>query len=85
MAMFWTEVPIAIIVVALRMYARFRIKATGLDDWFMVITLVSVPPTLRIRFVDSGPDFIRSCCDSSHLSGSSRRRSSSLLLDRDPS
>lgn len=43
MAMFWTEVPIAIIVVAMRIYSRFKIKATGIDDWVMVITLVSIP------------------------------------------
>ena len=43
MAMFWTEVPIAIIVVALRIYSRFKIKATGIDDWVMIITLVSIP------------------------------------------
>ena len=44
MAMFWTQVPIAIIVVSLRIYARFKIKAIGVDDWFMIIALVSMPP-----------------------------------------
>lgn len=44
MAMFWTEVTIAVIVVAMRMYSRFKIKATGVDDWIMVLTLVRMPP-----------------------------------------
>ena len=40
MAMFWTEVPIAILFVAMRMYSRFKLRNMGLDDWMMVITLV---------------------------------------------
>ena len=40
MAMFWTEVPIGVIFVAMRMYSRFKLRNTGLDDWMMVFTLV---------------------------------------------
>lgn len=42
MAMFWTELPIAVLFVGLRMYSRFRLRNTGVDDWIMVVTLVGI-------------------------------------------
>ena len=45
MAMFWTEVPIAMAFVAMRIYSRLKLHNTGYDDWMMVITLVGSPPT----------------------------------------
>lgn len=54
MAVFWTEAPIAIIVVALRTYSRYKIKAIGLDDWMMIITLDSIE-NLLIIFCGSIP------------------------------
>ena len=82
MAMFWTEVPIAIIVVALRTCSRFKIKATGIDDWMMIVTLVSMPP-----FYSSYPmnnslsDTFHSSRYRCNLHGSAWGSSSSLLLD----
>ena len=40
MAIYWTQVGIAIIIVATRLYTRQRMKITGIDDWLMLITLV---------------------------------------------
>ena len=80
MAMFWTEVPIAIIVVAFRIYSRYKIKATGLDDWIMIATLVSLAhhPSYRIskRLLDS----IYSSRHSCNIYGPPRRSSPSLLF-----
>ena len=33
MAMFWTEIPIAFIMVSMRMYSRFKINATGIVSY----------------------------------------------------
>lgn len=40
MAMWWTELSISIIMVAMRMYSHYRLKNVGVDDWFMVTALV---------------------------------------------
>ncbi|KAG8161510.1 hypothetical protein KVR01_008497 [Diaporthe batatas] len=37
MGMFWTMVAISTMMVALRFYARFRIKSIGWDDWAMLM------------------------------------------------
>ena len=39
---YWTQTAIAIVFVAGRFYARRMIRSTGLDDWFMLVTLVSL-------------------------------------------
>ena len=41
-AIFWSEAAVAVLVVSLRLYARRSIRALGADDWFMLITTVSV-------------------------------------------
>lgn len=40
-AIFWTQAIVALFVVMLRLYARRTIHATGLDDYFMLITVVN--------------------------------------------
>ncbi len=40
LAVFWTQLSTCMIVVAMRMYSRYKLKTTGVDDWFMVVTLV---------------------------------------------
>ncbi|RWA07280.1 hypothetical protein EKO27_g7834 [Xylaria grammica] len=39
-AMFWTYTAIALVVLSLRFYSRFKIHAFGWDDWLMFITVV---------------------------------------------
>ena len=51
LAVFWTQVSICIVVIAMRMYSRFKLKTTGVDDWVMVVTLVRCPLDL---FLTSG-------------------------------
>lgn len=41
LAMYWTEITIVTIVVALRFYSRIMIKGLGLDDWAVLFTMVS--------------------------------------------
>ena len=40
MAIYWTQVSTASIIVATRLYTRKRMKIIGIDDWLMLITLV---------------------------------------------
>ncbi|KAM0800903.1 hypothetical protein BDR22DRAFT_907498 [Usnea florida] len=40
MAMLWTECVLAMIIVALRFYARIKMRNLGADDWMMLITVV---------------------------------------------
>ncbi|KAI1345328.1 integral membrane protein [Xylaria sp. FL0043] len=39
-AMFWSYTAIILVVLSLRFYARYKIRAIGLDDWLMLITVV---------------------------------------------
>lgn len=39
-AAYWTWSVIAVILVALRFYARIKIRGLGWDDWMMLITVV---------------------------------------------
>ena len=41
---YWTQAAVAIIVVALRFYARTIIRSLGADDWLMFATLVRYSP-----------------------------------------
>ena len=41
LAMWWTELSICIVMAAMRMYSRFKLKNIGVDDWFIVAALVS--------------------------------------------
>jgi len=40
-AVYWTQIGIATVVVAARFYTRRRMRLTGADDWLMLVTLVS--------------------------------------------
>ncbi|KAK3365414.1 hypothetical protein B0H63DRAFT_112484 [Podospora didyma] len=40
LAQFWTYVAIGSIMTALRFFARFKIRAVGLDDWMMLATVI---------------------------------------------
>lgn len=42
-ALVWVEATLALMIVLLRIYARIRIKALGLDDWTILLSLVSRP------------------------------------------
>jgi len=42
-AVHWPQVGVAIVVVAARFYTRKRMRITGVDDWLMLVTLVSFP------------------------------------------
>ena len=56
MAMLWTECVLAMIIVALRFYARIKMRNPGADDWMMLITVVSqvyLPETLPVNNYDS--------------------------------
>lgn len=44
LVMYWTEFSICIIVVFLRFYSRIKIRSVGLDDWVMLLTLVTKTP-----------------------------------------
>lgn len=39
-AMFWTYTAIVLVVLSLRFYARFKIRAFGWDDWLMLFTVI---------------------------------------------
>jgi hypothetical protein len=41
LAVSWTMVGIDVVVVALRLFVRFTKRSVGLDDYFMLIALVS--------------------------------------------
>ena len=43
-AIYWTMFAIEFTVVTLRVYARLKIRAFGLDDWIMAFTLVRRAP-----------------------------------------
>lgn len=82
MAMFWIEVPTAIVFVALRMYSRFKLRNTGLDDWLMVITLVSKSTcTPHFANVNDLLAFTYGDCCGFNLSHIPWRTTSSLLLE----
>jgi hypothetical protein len=40
-AVYWTQVGVATVIVAARFYTRKRMRMTGVDDWLMLVTLVS--------------------------------------------
>ena len=40
LAMWWTELSICIVMVAMRFYSRYKLKNFGLDDWLMLTALV---------------------------------------------
>lgn len=40
LAMWWTELSICIIMVAMRFYSRYKLKNFGTDDWLMLAALV---------------------------------------------
>ena len=40
LAVYWTFFAIELTVVSLRLYARLKIRAIGLDDWIMAFTMV---------------------------------------------
>ncbi|KAF2964104.1 hypothetical protein GQX73_g9479 [Xylaria multiplex] len=39
-AMFWSYTAIVLVVLTLRFYARFKIRAFGWDDWLMLLTVI---------------------------------------------
>lgn len=41
LAITWAETFICIVVLGLRFYSRMKLKNIGIDDWMMLITLVS--------------------------------------------
>lgn len=41
LGIYWTECSIAIIMVSLRFYARIKIRGLGLDDWTMLLAMVT--------------------------------------------
>lgn len=41
LAMWWTELSICIVMVAMRFYSRHKLKNFGTDDWLMLTALVS--------------------------------------------
>lgn len=45
---FWTWSALSIILVMLRFYARYQLRAIGLDDWMMLITVASPPSPLPL-------------------------------------
>lgn len=50
LALYWTEVVLAVIIIVLRFYSRIRIKGLGWDDWIMLFTVVSsLLPHLNIQ------------------------------------
>lgn len=49
---FWTEVGIAIVVVALRFYTQYVRRSTGADDWTMLVSLVNAPDEFFAFFDD---------------------------------
>ena len=50
-AISWTALVLASLVVSLRLYARFKKRALGFDDWSMLLSVVrrSVPKRERER------------------------------------
>ncbi|KAL9131488.1 MAG: hypothetical protein Q9217_000567 [Psora testacea] len=42
LATFWAESGVAITVIALRMWSRYKLRNRGLDDWIMLFTVVLV-------------------------------------------
>ena len=80
MAMFWTEVPIAMAFVAMRIYSRLKLRSVGYDDWMIVITLVRVPGyTSGSQLIEVFLDSVHSDRHRSDLLDLSWRRTSSLL------
>lgn len=41
LVLYWTQVALAIVIIALRFYSRIRIQGLGPDDWIMLFTVVS--------------------------------------------
>ncbi|KAL9134774.1 MAG: hypothetical protein Q9175_004043 [Cornicularia normoerica] len=41
LAMWWTELSICIVMVAMRFFSRYKLKNFGTDDWLMLIALVT--------------------------------------------
>lgn len=52
-AVYWTQVGIATFVVAARFYTRKRMRTTGVDDWLMLVTLVSPSSVLWQRLAQT--------------------------------
>ena len=50
-AIYWSIAAVAMLIVGLRFYARRLVRATGADDWLMLISLVSFPPQSYNRFL----------------------------------
>ena len=40
LAMWWAELSICIVMVAMRFYSRYKLKNFGMDDWLMLTALV---------------------------------------------
>ena len=40
LVIYWVQFSVALVFVILRFYARFSIRAIGLDDWAIAMTLV---------------------------------------------
>ena len=41
LAMWWTELSICIVMVAMRVYSRIKLRSWGIDDWLMLTALAS--------------------------------------------
>lgn len=55
-AVFWTLTSIATVIVAARFYARWLIRGIGLDDWMILVSLVSnkhitCPSSIELRLL----------------------------------
>lgn len=42
LALWWTEAGIATVIVGLRLYTRFMMRGIVIEDWLMLISLVSI-------------------------------------------
>lgn len=43
LGVWWAEVGVATVFVAMRFYTRFTMRSLGADDWTILLTLVSCP------------------------------------------
>lgn len=41
LALYWTQIALAVVIIILRFYSRMRIQGLGPDDWIMLFTVVS--------------------------------------------
>lgn len=56
LALWWTEAGIATVVVSLRLYTRYSMRAILIEDWLMLLALVSCPHNVYIDDTDSDPE-----------------------------